>query len=320
MNKNVLTAATVAVLSCFVSTAWAERPDVEKPVCTFQGGAYYESNNTMYLESINDENARVEILDADKNCLDEHIKGEFNLVVERSTKLAANSTIVLPMNYSPKSSCIKLYDPYAFTTNDEGVWNVFASNAANNGVAHRALLMITDTGRDECQDIKEIEFTASSLQLVNEHTHAQLERQLHNPKTNSEDWALEGTYNFIRWEKDDAELGIVYGYAAKEKGKVAAGHFVHLGSGAFVPPMRAYLKYIGKAPLAKSVESIAPELPETIDVTLVDEEEGTTRTARWNMATGEIVKVNGWYDLKGRKLNSKPQNKGMFIGNTKVQK
>jgi hypothetical protein len=54
-------------------------------------------------------------------------------------------------------------------------------------------------------------------------------------------------------------------------------------------------------------------------VTLV-EEEGTTRTARWNMTTGEIVKVNGWYDLKGRKLNSKPQNKGMFIGNTKVQK
>jgi hypothetical protein len=38
------------------------------------------------------------------------------------------------------------------------------------------------------------------------------------------------------------------------------------------------------------------------------------------MATGEIVKVNGWFDLKGRKLNSKPQNKGMFIGNTKVQK
>ena len=82
--------------------------------------------------------------------------------------------------------------------------------------------------------------------------------------------------------------------------------------------MRAYLKYIGQAPLAKSVESIV-ELPETIDVTLV-EEEGTTHTARWNMATGKIVKVNGWVDLKGRKLNSKPQNKGMFIGNTKVQK
>ena len=318
MNKKVLTAATVAILSCFVSTVWAERPDVEKPVCTFQGGAYYESNNTMYLESINDENARVEILDADKKCLDEHIKGEFNLVVERSTKLAANSTIVLPMNYSPKSSCIKLYDPYAFTTNDEGVWNVFASNTTRNGVPHRALLMITDTGDKACQDIKEIEFTASSLQLVNEHTLAQLERTLHNPRTNSEDWSFKGTYSYIRWDKDNADLGVVYGYAAKENGKVTAGHFTKVGAGAYIPPMRAYLKYRGQTSLAKSVESIV-ELPETIDVTLV-EEDGTTRLARWNMATGEIVKVNGWYDLKGRKLNSKPQNKGMFIGNTKVQK
>ncbi len=319
MNAKVLTAATVAALSCLVSTVWAERPDGEKPVCTFQGGAYYESNNTMYLESVNDENARVEISDATKNCIDEFTnKGEFNLVVERSTKLAANSTIVLPMNFTPKSSCIKLYDPYAFTTNDEGVWNVFASNTTSNGVAHRALLMITDTDKKECQDIKEIEFTASSLQIVNEHTQAQLERQLHNPKSGANDWALEGSYNFVRWDKDHADLGVVYGYAAKDKGKVTAGHFTKVGAGAYIPPMRAYLKYIGQAPLAKSIESIV-ELPETIDVTLV-EEEGTTHTARWNMATGKIVKVNGWVDLKGRKLNSKPQNKGMFIGNTKVQK
>ena len=318
MNGKVLTAATVAALSCLVSTVWAERPS-EKASCEFPGGAYYKSNNTLYLESANDENARVEISDATKNCIDEFTnKGEFNLVIERSTKLATNSTIVLPMNYSPKSSCIELYDPNAFTTNDEGVWNVFASNAAGNGVALRALLMFTDTQRKECQDIKEIEFTASSLQLVNEHTQAQLERELHNPKSGANDWALEGSYNFIRWDKDHADLGKVYGYAAKDKNKVQAGHFTKVGAGAYIPPMRAYLKYRGQTPLAKSVESIV-ELPETIDVTLV-EEDGTTRLARWNTVTGEMVKVNGWFDLKGRKLNSKPQNKGMFIGNTNIQK
>ena len=318
MNGKVLTAATVAALSCLVSTVWAERPS-EKASCEFPGGAYYESNNTLYLESVNDENAKVQISEENKNCVNGYVNnGEFNLVVERSTKLATNSTIVLPMNYSPKSSCIKLYDPYAFTTNDEGVWNVFASNAAGNGVANRALLMITDTQRKECQDIKEIEFTASSLQVVNEHTQAQLERELHNPKSGANDWALEGSYNFIRWDKDHADLGKVYGYAAKDKNKVQAGHFTKVGAGAYIPPMRAYLKYRGQTPLAKSVESIV-ELPETIDVTLV-EEDGTTRLAHWNTVTGEMVKVNGWYDLKGRKLNSKPQNKGMFIGNTKVQK
>ncbi|OWV25179.1 hypothetical protein B7988_11970 [Fibrobacter sp. UWB1] len=318
MNGKVLTATTIAALSCLVSTVWAERPS-EKASCEFPGGAYYESNNTLYLESVNDENAKVQISEENKNCVNGYVNnGEFNLVVERSTKLATNSTIVLPMNYSPKSSCIKLYDPYAFTTNDEGVWNVFASNAAGNGVANRALLMITDTQRKECQDIKEIEFTASSLQVVNEHTQAQLERELHNPKSGANDWALEGSYNFIRWDKDHADLGKVYGYAAKDKNKVQAGHFTKVGAGAYIPPMRAYLKYRGQTPLAKSVESIV-ELPETIDVTLV-EEDGTTRLARWNTVTGEMVKVNGWYDLKGRKLNSKPQNKGMFIGNTNIQK
>ena len=322
MNKKVLTAATIAVLSCFVSTAWAERPDVEKPVCTFQGGAYYESNNTLYLESLSDENASVEIAEKSKNCIDGFTKGEFNLVVERSTKLAANSTISLPMNYSPKNSCIKLYEVVQFSTDDNGNWNATAKNVKDKGDMHKPTLMITDVENKACQDIKEIEFTANNLQAITQHTAAQQHLEVYNPKTGHNDWSLEATYKYIRWGKDDAELGFVYGYAAKNKdqNQVKAGHFVRLGTGAFVPPLRAYLKYNGTAPLAKSVESIAPELPETIDVTLIDEEEGTTRTARWNMATGEIVKVNGWYDLKGRKLNSKPQNKGMFIGNTKVQK
>ena len=314
MNAKVLTAATVAALSCFVSTVWAERPS-EDATCEFPGGAYYKSNNTMYLESINDENARVEISNETINCVKENASGDFNLVVERSTKLSANSTIVLPMNYTPKSSCVELYEPNQFSTDEDGNWGVTAKNAKGQGDINKPMLMITHTDREECQDIKEIEFKANNLAVTGQ---ADISVWLYNNKTQNCDWIFQGTYNFVRWDKDHADLGVVYGYAAKDKGKVTAGHFTKVGAGAYIPPMRAYLKYIGKTPLAKSVESIV-ELPETIDVTLV-EEEGTTRMARWNMATGEIVKVNGWYDLKGRKLNSKPQNKGMFIGNTKVQK
>ena len=53
---------------------------------------------------------------------------------------------------------------------------------------------------------------------------------------------------------------------------------------------------------------------------LIDGDNGTTRMARWNMLTGEITKVNGWYDLNGRKLNGKPENKGMFVGTKAIQK
>ena len=114
MNGKVLTAATVAALSCLVSTVWAERPS-EKASCEFPGGAYYESNNTLYLESVNDENAKVQISEETKNCVNGYVNnGEFNLVVERNTKLSANSTIVLPMNYSPKKFLHQTLRPLRF--------------------------------------------------------------------------------------------------------------------------------------------------------------------------------------------------------------
>ena len=314
MNRKALIAVSAAFLTCFISTAWAERPTEEMPVCEFPGGAYYQSNNTLYLESFNDESAQVVITNEAASCVNSN-SSSFNLVVERNTKLAANSTIVLPLNFKSKNDCVDLYEPVNFSDDEEGNWSVTAKHLKSEGNGNRPMLMITDTDREECQNIKEIEFTANNLQSTE---HAVASFQLYNDHKRGNDWSFEGTYSYIRWDKDHADLGKVYGYAAKDKYKVEAGQFTKGGAGAFIPPLRAYLKYIGQTTLAKSVESIV-ELPETIDVTLV-EEDGTTRLARWNMATGEIVKVNGWYDLKGRKLNSKPQNKGMFIGNTKVQK
>lgn len=314
MNKKILTAMTAGFLSCFVSLAWAERPSGDA-TCEFPGGAYYKSNNTMYLESLNDEDARVVISNETVQCMNTNAQGDFNLVVQRNTKLAANSTIVLPVRYASKNNCVKLYEVVNFSTDDEGNWGVTAKHLKGDGDANKPMLLLTDTDREECQDIKEIEFKASNLQSTE---HAITYVWLYNDKTHDNDWSFEGTYSYVRWEKDNADLGTIYGYAAKNKGKVEAGHFARLGTGAYVPPLRAYLKYIGKTPLKKSVESIV-ELPETIDVTLI-EDEGTTRIVRLNTVTGEIKKMNGVYDLKGRKLNSKPQNKGMFIGNTDIQK
>ena len=279
MNNKVLATTAIVVLSSLISSAWAERPEGE-PTCSFVGGAFYKSNNTLYLESINDENAKVELANDAANCINNNKNGNFKIIVERSTALAANSTITLPADYRP-------------------------------------MLMITDTDKEECQGIKEIEFTATG---VTASTQTSVELTLRSEVSNQGDWLMRGSYSFIRWDKDHADLGKVYGYAAKTKGKVEAGQFTKVGAGAFVPPLRAYLLYQGDKALEKSVESTEVELPETIGVKLIDKNNGTTRLAKWNMATGEIVKVNGWFDLKGRKLNSKPQNKGMFIGNTKVQK
>ena len=315
MNNKVL-ATTIVVMSSLISSAWAERPEGE-PACSFVGGAFYKSNNTLYLESINDENAKVELDNDAANCINNNVNGNFKIIVERSTALAANSTITLPANYQSANECVDLYEPISYNKDENGMWITAEKHDIENGAAHRPMLMITNTDKDECKGIKEIEFTATGVSVS---TQTSVELTLRSDVSNQGDWLMRGSYSFIRWDKDHADLGTVYGYAAKNKGKVEAGQFTKVGAGAFVPPLRAYLIYKGDKALQKSTDSVASVLPETIDVKLIDKESGTTRLARWNMATGEIVKVNGWYDLKGRKLGSKPQNKGMFIGNTKVQK
>ena len=315
MNNKVL-ATTIVVMSSLISSAWAARPEGD-PTCSFVGGAFYKSNNTLYLESINDENAKVEVDNNAANCISNNKNGNFKIIVERSTALAANSTITLPADYQSANECIDLYEPLSYGKDENGMWVTAEKHDIDNGAAHRPMLMITNTDKEECQGIKEIEFTATG---VTASTQTSVELTLRSEVSNQGDWLMRGSYSFIRWDKDHADLGKVYGYAAKTKGKVEAGQFTKVGAGAFVPPLRAYLLYQGDKALEKSVESTEVELPETIGVKLIDKGNGTTRLAKWNMATGEIVKVNGWFDLKGRKLNSKPQNKGMFIGNTKVQK
>ena len=247
-------------------------------------------------------------------------KKPYNVVVERNTKLAANSTIVLPLDYSLKSDCSQLYEPVQMGKDKDGKWNFTAKNSKGTGNAKKPMLLITDTEKEGCGDLKEITFTSQSDLDDTPKQHLITDVQIYNNVTGTSDWDLVGTYSYVQWEEYHPDLGAIYGYAAKDKGAVKAGQFVKVGSGASVAPLRAYLKYIGdtKSLAKKSAANI--ELPESIDVLLIDGDNGTTRMARWNMATGEITKVNGWYDLNGRKLNGKPENKGMFVGKKTIQK
>ena len=322
-TKNLFkTTAAVVSFAAFSSIAWAAEPT---PDCEFPGGAYYEATNTLRLESFTDDKAKVEISNEAAQCVNSKTK-EFKLIVARNTALAANSTIVLPANFKSENNCISLYEPVNFSDDDEGNWSVTASHLKGEGDGNKPMLMITDTDREECQDIKEIEFTGRELRSTE---HAITYVWLYNNKSNDNDWSLEGTYSFIRWEAGHADLGTVYGYAAKEKGKVTPGQFVQAGSNAYIPPLRAYLKYIGKEPLPKKNKALAKTaesaqdneqvfaLPKTIDVHLI-EDNGTTRIAKWNTVTGEIKKLNHWYDLKGRKFQNKPANNSVFINNARA--
>ena len=319
MNKRMNAALCAALMLGAVSVSWAERP-TGTPDCEFDGGVFYKSNNTLYLESFNKDSATVNVTSFAKECVSSNAKKPYNVVVERNTKLSANSTIVLPLDYSLKSDCVTLYEPVQMGKDKDGKWNFTAKNSKGTGNAKKPMLLITDTEKEGCSDLKEIVFTSQSDLDDTPKQHLITDVQIYNNVTGKSDWDLVGTYSYVQWEEYHPDLGTIYGYAAKDKGAVKAGQFVKVGSGASVAPLRAYLKYIGdtKSLAKKSAANI--DRPESIDVLLVDGDNGTTRMARWNMVTGEITKVNGWYDLNGRKLNGKPENKGMFVGKKTIQK
>ncbi|MBQ3714045.1 MAG: hypothetical protein II892_00475 [Fibrobacter sp.] len=150
----------------------------------------------------------------------------------------------------------------------------------------------------------------------------------------SGDWQFIGTYAYKKWEKGDTDLGSVYGFAATASNGVEVGQFVKAGSGAYIRPMRAYLKYSTSngepRPAPAGHVSVwrdrSNELPEEIEVVVVEgkgrasiesgesgSEKKTTVIGRINTRTGEFTPVTRTYDLKGRSLNAKPKAKGVYV-------
>jgi len=144
-----------------------------------------------------------------------------------------------------------------------------------------------------------------------------------NPQTTHDagnKWEFIGTYEPIQWLSDNdraSEIGLVYGFAAENKtvGETSyeVGQFVKIGSGAFINPMRAYLKRSATAGARTLSHGNAESLPETMIVVLRDANGETTNIGTFSLdyETGE------WYSLDGRKLSGKPTAKGLYINNGK---
>lgn len=143
-----------------------------------------------------------------------------------------------------------------------------------------------------------------------------------------------GKWNFVApYERKDFagdEIGKTYGFAANSKvtdGKnISAGQFVRVKEGAFIRPMRGYLVYEQTAPQARPAafgKSFAPavesveDLPSSIEVRIInpassdDSEEKTTAIGARKPHAGEL-KVEKWYDIRGRRLDKKPATKGSY--------
>ena len=144
-------------------------------------------------------------------------------------------------------------------------------------------------------------------------------------------WLFRGTYSYKVWNSAADGIGLDYAFAGRNESQVAKGKFGKVGEGSSATPLRAYLskkdasvalKCSNGRPAAWGESVIISEIPETIDVELIDEDENgehTTFVGCMNTRTGE-VQMKRDYDLKGRKLNGAPTARGAYYGKKVIKK
>lgn len=334
MNRLISSAISAAFLSGLVSMSWADRPDGE-PTCSFTGGAFYSSNNTLYLESFSSDGAAISVTSEQSQCVKDATKNKtpFKVIVERNTALTNNSTLVLPVKgyqlAGTSQSCMGFLEPSQMSYNESTqTWRLEVNSKTNDVDNNHGVILSVDTSKTGCKALKEIELTATSLESLST---SDFIRNVHDSHSNNgSNWYLVGAYVYKSWDENPNNEGTIYGYAAKKKGTVSAGQFVKIGGGAYIPPLRLYLRLSSSAPqairsnvpmvLKKEAAAETFKIPETIDVVIVDKKDNTTNLKRLNSGVRELRTVDSWYDLKGRKLKGKPANKGMFVGKTRFQK
>ena len=149
-----------------------------------------------------------------------------------------------------------------------------------------------------------------------------------------DEWLFIGVHTYTQWNEKSPDIGRVYGFSATpfktQKNEYDAGQFVKFASGSFIKPLRAYLYYDGKPTnysagfygRAASTASINEDLPETMDVVIVEresEEEHTTVIGKFNTRTGEFKMLRN-YDLKGRKVNNTNKAHKAYYGKKVLKK
>ena len=132
----------------------------------------------------------------------------------------------------------------------------------------------------------------------------------------SGDWSFVGTNQRKEWTAADFGNGQAYYGFAAGNAETPTGKFVKVGQGAWIPPLRAYIKknvQAGGASNAPTRAGAESNVPTTITVRLNEGE--TTGIAELNTETGEMSEVQ-WYDLNGRKIDV-PTKGGIYIKNNK---
>ncbi|MBR4785621.1 MAG: InlB B-repeat-containing protein [Fibrobacter sp.] len=155
-------------------------------------------------------------------------------------------------------------------------------------------------------------------------------------------WQFRGVYSRIDWPSGNKQAWGFVANNSPEQEKV--GKFKRAGTGAYIVPLRGYLyntqpeeqtsvQQSSRRLLAKAAYVSAQTASisngsgsNSMEVDFIEREveaeteaevEETTVISKVKPISGEIKAINGWFDMKGRKLNAKPTTKGIYYFNGK---
>lgn len=237
--------------------------------------------------------------------------GEFSginkIIVARGAASAEYSTLMLPaeVNVSESDEIVAAYVPTGYIA-DEKTMNF--SIVTDGKIDANTPYLVEVTGSSE-----NFTFTKSGDDL---YTIVATGSNEYSRNLDNSCWTFTGSYAKKYWATAPANI---YGYAAAAGENYGAGQFVKVGEKVTLPPLRAYLTCTNKGLGKSSTDNVYDNLPDVIKVRLLDKSGETLSIGTMNTRTGEIQMQDRYYDLKGRKLNGKPQNKIMYV-NKKVIK
>ena len=238
---------------------------------------------------------------------EDEFSGINKIIVVRGAASTPFSTLMLPAD-AEASQCPQIkaaYVPTGYIASEQTLEFTEASTIE----ANKPYLVEVNTTEENyvADDITEFTFSNNGLYTI-QPTGA----NKHSITLNNSCWEFTGVYEKQHWDTAPAN---VFGYAGSG---AYAGKFVKVGDDVTLRPLRAYLTCRNSG-LKKSSTDDVSNLPDVINVRLYGKSGGTLAIGTMNTRTGEIQMQDRYYDLKGRKLNGKPQNKIMYV-NKKVIK
>jgi hypothetical protein len=279
------------------------------------GYQLYAYNNTLMLKKdypairyITEDEKTIAFIDGDYygSVGDVEEKHVDSVVFERKFPLSANgySTIMLPAS--------------AKLNQLSGFKNIYYFRGVEE--VNGKMEVQVQNLKDGAEDISQVEIQAYRPYLIQMESETlkikgAVEIKSNNSYTVSSSglWFFNGNDEFLEFTSEHVAGDNIYGFndQVTENFKTA-GQFVKIGTGAAIPPFRAFIF---------TRDIFGPEFketkrPATMDVVIVESTNGnehTTVIGRIDTRTGEF-KMNRNYDLKGRKLNGTHQARGAYYG------